>query len=137
MSTNGLYAVVVEEYARRHFIKGFERKFPGRAWEVTLAALTGLCARMDAVVESDPGAVMHACGNRQVVKLDFAVAGRGESPKSSGNRAVVFVDHDKRECRMLLVYAKTDVRGHNETAWWRAETLGAHSALLAGFGGMR
>jgi hypothetical protein len=31
----------------------------------------------------------------------------------------VAVDYMKREVKILLVYGKTDLRGHNETAEWQ------------------
>lgn len=56
----------------------------------------------------------------KICKTYFKIAGSQDSAKTSGNRCIVAVRKDVAEVRVLLVYAKTDVRGSRETDWWKS-----------------
>ena len=52
-------------------------------------------------------------------KTEFKIAGTQESRHSSGNRCIIAAHKDAAQIRVLLVYSKTDLSGHNETAEWK------------------
>jgi len=123
MSTDE-YAVFVEEFANRHYIKSFVKKYKGKPWEITLSAIKSILARYDNIAPNHRPIdskldIICPCGQYMMVKLDFAVAGTQMSPKSSGNRVVAAVDSEKKIIKILLVYSKNDIGPPNETAKWK------------------
>ena len=49
----------------------------------------------------------------------FTVLGTKLSPRAAGNRCILVVDDEKRLVRVLLVYAKGDLKSKNETVEWK------------------
>jgi hypothetical protein len=116
------YGVVVTAFAERHFIKRFEKKCR-RAWDVTLDALKAQCAHIEAMLKNNriPAPIHTTPDNRHwILRHSFAVAGRNESPRGSGNRAILYVDRDEKLVHVLLVYHKADLGDGDETARWYA-----------------
>ena len=129
MSTEGgssgsdKYRVKFAEYAQRHYIKNYEKKY-GRAWEVTRRALIASFERIESLVNNKRTAVpIHrSADNRHwLIKHEFAVAGTRQSPRGSGNRAIVYVDRNERTVHVLMVYHKNDLGAATgaETATWK------------------
>lgn len=116
MSTN--YTVVVEEFAKRHYIKNFEKKYKG-AWDVTLRALFEEFKRFDFLLGTSIAETITDKDGVRICKTEFKVARTNESRKSSGNRCIVAVRSDIMAVRVLLVYHKNDIGGANETARWK------------------
>lgn len=84
MSTNtNTYAVVVTGYAERHFIKGFQKKYPGSAWSKTLDTIRFMLQRADGLRETDKAEIIHTTGNKYIIKGNFSVFGTKESPRAS------------------------------------------------------
>ena len=123
MSTNE-YAVFIEDFAQKHYLKSFAKKYKGKQWAVTLSAIRSMLARYDNLapnhkpIDSKLG-VICPCGRYMIVKLDFAIAGTQVSPKSSGNRVVAAVDTKEKVVKILLVYSKNDIGPPNETTRWK------------------
>lgn len=115
----GNYSVTIGEFALRHFIKSFEKKYQ-RKWDITLRAIIAELERVDALLLTDRAETISDMGEVKVVKTKFKVVGTQESAKTSGNRCIVLVDEGKRSVSVLLVYGKTDLSGKNETAEWKA-----------------
>jgi len=125
MSTDQ-YAVFIENFAQRHYIKGFVKKHKNKHWEVTLTAIKSILARYDNISPNHKPVdskldVIRPCGQYMIIKLDFAVAGTQTSPKSSGNRVVAAVDTENKIIKILLVYSKNDIGPPNETAKWKSK----------------
>lgn len=123
MSTNE-YAVFIEEFAQKHYIKSFAKKHKGKQWAVTLSAISSMLARYDNLAPNHQPIdskidVICPYGQYMIIKLDFAIAGTQVSPKSSGNRVVAAVDTGKKVIKILLVYSKNDIGPPNETARWK------------------
>lgn len=112
------YSVRIEEFAERHYIKSFEKKYKAH-WGVTLKAIIAALERIDSLLNTDKANFV--CGNDLVklVKVEFRVVATKESAKSSGNRCIVAWHIEKRYVSILFVYGKTDLSGHNETAEWK------------------
>src|SRR5580700_6769449 len=103
------YSVEIEDYAQRHYIKGFAKRY-GKGWEVTCSALLAEVARIDRLCsETDRGETIHVNGVYKIAKVYFRVATTKESAKGSGNRAIVFVNEEDHSCKVLLVYSKNDI----------------------------
>lgn len=118
------YAVFIEEFAQRHYIKGFAKKHKGKQWDITLFAIKSILTRYDNIAPNHKSNdskldIICPCGEYMIIKLDFAVAGTQISPKSSGNRVVAAVDSEKKVIKILLVYSKNDIGPPNETIKWR------------------
>lgn len=113
------FSVTIEEFAERHFIKTFLKKYKNN-WLLTFAAVKEELKRIDTFIKStDKAETIVDAGNIKIVKTKFRVVGTKESAKSSGNRCIVALDIEKREVSVLLVYGKTDLSGKNETSEWK------------------
>jgi len=113
------YNVEFTVFTERYYIKAFHKKYKG-AWAGTLQDIEDVCRRIDAVLEYKRADLISTVDQYKLVKLDFAVEGTRISPKSSGNRCILFIDEDTRSVRVLLVYSKNDISNPNETAKWKA-----------------
>ena len=112
------YEVSIEKYAEKHFIKVFKKKYRN-AWEITETAIIQELERVDNVLgKTDRAEIIYNCPQKCIIKLNFKIAGTKESAKTSGNRAIVLVDHSVRWCNILLVYSKNEICSPNETKKW-------------------
>ncbi len=114
----GNYSVRIEKYAERHFIKSFEKKHISH-WEPTLKAIVFFLERIDSLLQTDKAEIISDRDGIKIIKTKFTVAKSGESAKASGNRCIVAWHKEKQFVSVLLVYGKTDLSGHNETAEWK------------------
>lgn len=110
---DALVRVVFAQYAERHFLKDFEKRYRGRQWQVTLESILadiGRVKKRDNVLQQTQQVdeLWHK-GDKWIFKYDFAVAQTRKSAKASGNRCVVFMDAKKNEAQILLIYAKDNV----------------------------
>lgn len=112
------FSVQIETFAESHFIKSFEKKYKSN-WDLTRKAILEMLERIDALLLTDKAETIKDLGDAKIVKTKFRVFGSKESAKTSGNRCIVLADYKKREVRVLLVYTKTDLSGHNETVEWQ------------------
>ena len=112
------YLVKIEQFAERHFIKSFEKKYKAH-WDVTLRAIIAELERIDTLVAIGRAETMCDKDGIKIVKTKFRIAGTKESAKSSGNRCIVAWYEERRFVAVLLVYGKTDLSGHSETADWQ------------------
>lgn len=112
------FEVLVEEFAERHFIKQFRKKYRN-AWETTERALIAELQRVDNVLGNNDyiNIIKNNC-EFSLVKLYFKIAGTTESKKTSGDRAIVFINIKTKICRVLMVYSKNDISPPNETQKW-------------------
>lgn len=114
------YDVEVSQFAERHYIKKFRKKYK-RAWDITEVAVVQECARIDTLIGQTEIAETIKCnGHFSLVKLNFKIAGTKDSAKTSGDRAIIFVDNQKRDCQILLVYSKNEICSPNETQKWQS-----------------
>lgn len=114
---HGNYSVQIEDFAERHFIKSFQRKYKIH-WDITLRAITAELERIDMLLKTDRAETVCDMGGVKIIKTKFKVVKTKESAKTSGNRCIVAWHQDKQFVYVLLVYGKTDLSGSNETAQW-------------------
>ena len=114
----GNFSVTIEDFAERHFIKSFQKKYQGK-WDTTRLAIVAELEHIDNLLLTDRAEVISDADGVQIIKTKFRVAGTKESSKTSGNRCVVALNKEKQSVSVLLVYTKTDLRRKNETAEWK------------------
>lgn len=120
--TEKLLRVQYAEYAKNHFLKDFEKKYPGIQWEATNKSIQYDLSRLrmpnnDIQQTQQVDELKHKC-ECWLIKYDFRVAKTTESPKTSGNRCIVFIDNDKDFCQILLIYNKNHLpKNKDETVY--------------------
>jgi len=131
MSTSGgeNFEVLVEEFAERHFIKQFHKKYKN-AWDITEYAIIVELQRIDNILGcNDYVEIIKSNCDLKLIKLNFKIAGTKESKKSSGNRVIAVVNMKTRTCRVLLVYSKNDISSPNETKKWQSMIMKNYSDI--------
>lgn len=135
ISSDG-YRVIFEEYAGRHYIKDFEKKYKG-AWLTTRKALVSEFRNVDMLINSgrtDPPVHKTSDNTERIVKHKFVIAGLKESRKTSGRRIIAYVNDTERVVRILLVYQKDHAdKKSGETAWWQRTIRDEYKDLLKNF----
>lgn len=115
----GNYSVQIEDFAERHFIKSFKKKYNNH-WDVTLRAIVFELERIDNLLSTTKADTIVDGGDVKIIKTEFKVAGSNESAKASGNRCIVAWREKDRRVSVLLVYGKTDLSsGNKETDEWK------------------
>lgn len=115
----GNFSVTIEDFAERHFIKSFQKKYQGK-WDMTRLAIVAELERIDNLLLTDRAETISDMDGVQIIKTKFRVAGTKESAKTSGNRCIVALNKEKQSVSVLLVYGKIGLSGSNETAEWKA-----------------
>ena len=110
---NKLIKVSFSKYAKRHFLRNFEKKYRGAQWTITLDSIIVDISRMrvhgnNMQLTQQVDELWHR-DNFWVFKYDFAVAKTNKSKKGSGNRCVVFLDAIENSAEILLIYSKDDL----------------------------
>ena len=112
------YRVEIGDYAEKHYIKKFQKKYKEQ-WIATERTIIKICERIDNMLLYDRADLISRSGGYKLVKLDFSVEGTRLSPKTSGNRCVLFINEATRLVKILLVYSKDDISPPNETQKWK------------------
>lgn len=112
------YSVSTKDFAERHYLKEFAKKYK-RAWEITYRALLEELQRFDSLLTTSVAEVITASGDIVIAKTEFRVAGTTKSRHASGNRCIVAVNKNKAMVNILLIYHKADLGDGNETAKWK------------------
>lgn len=115
----GNYVVRIEDFARKHFIKSFEKKYNAQ-WDITLRSIELQLERIDNFIKTDKATTIVNGDDIKIIKTEFRVVNSKESAKSSGNRCIVAWHQKEGFVSILLVYSKTDLSSkNNETAEWK------------------
>jgi len=112
------YNVVFAEFAERHFIKSFKKKYKN-AWDSTLIALRFEFGNFDLLFQKSIAEKIIDAPTISICKTEFKIAGTNTSRHGSGNRCIVAVHKDTSTIHILLVYHKNDLGNGNETAKWK------------------
>ena len=107
------FRVVYNDFAKRHFLKNFEKKYKGKLWKLTETGYLSDLARLGLVESptqfSQQIDELWREGNKWIFKYDFRIFGSKVSSKAAGNRIVGVLDADKGEIEIFLIYNKTDL----------------------------
>lgn len=120
MSINNKYSVEISNYAKRHFIKSFEKKHK-QAWIKTNEAIFEILSRIEIYGKTSKVNKIHINDNYYIAKVEFNIAWQKTSSKKSWNRIIVYVDEINKKVYILLLYSKKDIKWSNETTWWEQE----------------
>lgn len=115
---DGLYSVEIEDFADKHFIKKFRKKYK-QNWERTEDAIRAMYARVDNLLEKKRANTICDVDGIKIIKSEFTIVGSNISAKDSGNRCIAACLVEERTVKILLVYNKNDLPKHNETAEWK------------------
>lgn len=127
MSIRKNYNVVVSEYATRHFMKNFIKKY--KSWDKTFEFIHMMLSDIEMYLKSTKAEKIHICDTWYIAKCEFKIVWSNESAKTSWNRIIVFVDEERNQCEILFIYAKTHYWGNNETTWWEQEIKNNHKEI--------
>ena len=115
----GNYSVQIEDFAERHFIKSFKKKYNNH-WDITLRAIVFELERIDNLLLTNKADIIVDGEDVKIIKTEFKIAGSNESAKTSGNRCIVAWRKEDGCVFILLVYGKTDLSsGNKETDEWK------------------
>ena len=110
---NTLFRVSFDDFAKRHYIKRFKKDYKEKQWDITVDSILQDLARIktkdsDLQMTQQVDELWHK-NAYWIFKYDFRVAQTNESPKSSGNRCVAFLDNNANKIIILLIYGKSDL----------------------------
>ena len=120
MCTSNKYNVVVGEYARKHYIKSFSKKYKW-AWDKTFETIENMLSRIVTYNRTSKVNKIHIWEKQYIAKCEFNIEWHSISTKASWNSIIIYVDENSNEVKILLLYWKTDVKWSNETSWWEQE----------------
>ena len=125
---NNLFVVEFSDYAKRHYLKRFEKEYIGKQWDITVESIFQDLARIktsdsDLQKTQQVDELWHK-GNYWVFKYDFRVAQTKESTKSSGNRCIAFLDNAVNKITVLIIYGKGDLPKNIGEQAFIEQTLG-------------
>lgn len=108
-----LLNVQYTEYAKRHFLKRFQKDYPGKQWQLTDASIRQDLSRIrmpnnETQFSNQIDELKHA-DNLWLAKYDFKIAGTRVSTKESGNRCIILINIDTEKLDILLIYHKNDL----------------------------
>ena len=126
------YAVSFSSYSERHYEKNFTKKYKNK-WPNTKKIIEFLCAHIDTMLVTDRARLISYDEQAKLVKLYFVVDQRRESPKSSGNRCILYVNEALHTVEILLIYSKNDIGPPNETQKWKNEIASAFPEISKQF----
>jgi len=110
---NNLFTVEFSNYAKRHYLKTFEKEYKGKQWDITVDSIIQDMARFKTrdsdLQKTQQVDELWQKGSYWVFKYDFRVAQTKESTKSSGNRCVAFLDNVANRIMILIIYGKGDL----------------------------
>lgn len=117
-ANNGNYVVEIADFAKRHYIKVFSKKYK-KAWDITEQAILRELERVESLLGfTDHAEIISVSNDHCLIKLNFKIAGMKTSAKSSGNRVIALVNNTSFVCKILLVYSKNEISPPNETQKW-------------------
>lgn len=72
MYTKSNYRVSVTEYAQRHYIKSFSKKYKS-AWDKTLITIENLLSRIVVFRDTSKVHKIHICDTKYIAKCEFNI----------------------------------------------------------------
>lgn len=103
------YLVFFSDYADRHYLKSFAKKYKGKRWQITLDSIFQDLKRIRVLQLTQQVDELKHGVDCKLFKYDFAIAQSGISPKASGNRCIIFLDSKTHKQNVLFVYCKNDL----------------------------
>ena len=101
------YRVVFSEYAKRHFLKDFAKKYKGARWAITEKSILQDLKRVRVLQYTQQVDELRQGGKLWLFKYDFTVAQTNIAPKRSGNHCPSCLDAGRYLQTILLIYSKS------------------------------
>lgn len=93
-----------------------------------------MLSRIDMLINTSKAERIHKINKHYIAKCEFKIVWTNESPKTSWNRIIIYVDEEKKEVQILLLYTKTDVQCSKETERWEKQVKENHKEIYKLFG---
>ena len=127
LNDNCLFNVEFCDYAKRHYLKRFEKEYRGKQWDITIESIIQDLARIktsnsDLQKTQQVDELWHK-DDYWIFKYDFRIAQTKESTKSSGNRCIAFMDNATSKIIILIIYGKGDLPKNISEQAYIAQTL--------------
>lgn len=110
---NELFSVAFTDYSKNHYLKNFEKKYKGKQWDYTkksiIEDLSRLRIECNTTQSSSQIDELKYDDHEYLCKYDFKVALTKESPKTSGNRCILYINNKTDTIKVLLIYNKKDL----------------------------
>lgn len=71
MYTSWNYVVLVSEYAKKHFMKSFIRKY--KTWDATFIEINNMLSHIDTFLLSTKAEKIHICDSWYLAKCEFKI----------------------------------------------------------------
>lgn len=107
------FGVDYSHYSKRHYLKRFQKDYPGKQWFITNESIQEDLSRItyadqDLQQTQQVDELWHK-NEFWIFKYDFRVAGKKQAAKDSGNRCVALLDNSKKTVVILLIFGKDDL----------------------------
>lgn len=116
ISDDLLIRVEFSKYSINHFLKKFRKNYKGKQWEVTEESIFNELSRMafkdNNLQFSQQVDELRYFDNQWIFKYDFSVAKTRLSPKTSGNRCIVYLCMRRRLMKIMVIYNKNNLPGN-------------------------
>ncbi len=119
-----LFDVEFSDFAKKHYLKQFVKKYPGRQWQATWVSIENDLKRLtysesDLQKTQQIDEIWHE-DQIWIAKYDFKIAQTRISAKKSGNRCLIKIDNNKKKIEILTIYHKDDLpKNKSETQFLR------------------
>ncbi len=119
-----LFDVEFSDFAKKHYLKQFVKKYPGRQWRATWISIENDLKRLtysesDLQKTQQIDELWHE-DQIWVAKYDFKIAQTRISAKKSGNRCLIKIDNSKKKIEILTIYHKDGLpKNKSETQFLR------------------
>ncbi len=112
-SSAKLFQVYFTDYAVRHFLKDFRKKYKGKQWQLTEAAilddLSHLAHGSYDLQKTQQVDELFQADEFWVFKYDFRIAKTNVSAKASGNRLIGVINAKMNRIDIAVIYCKTNL----------------------------
>lgn len=103
------YRIYFTPFAERYYLKRFAKEYKGKRWLITRDSIFQDLKRVHSMQKTQQVDELKRGGGYKLFKYDFTIAQSDVSPKSSGNRCIIFLDVARHRQDVLMVYNKTDL----------------------------
>jgi len=127
---NELFSVTFTNFSERHYLKDFKKNYKGKQWDFTEQSIkqdlmrlrmenntTQFSSQIDELKYND---------GEYLAKYDFKIALTNESPKTSGNRCVLYIDNSRNIINILMIYGKTNLPKNKDETKFIMDELESH-----------
>lgn len=132
-NNNELFSVIYTDYAKRHYLKDFQKKYKGKQWDYTEKSFMQDLARLRMENNTTQSSMqideLKYNNDKYLAKYDFKIALTNESTKSSGNRCVLYIDNANSIINILLIYNKNHLPKNKDETKFIMDEISANDSI--------